>query len=75
MSGLGDMVLDPFVAWHYPNLHVVAGIDFFLPTGDFDKDEAINPGAGYWSIEPLVALTYLSDDGYEANDLIFKITV
>jgi hypothetical protein len=67
MSGLGDMVLDPFVAWHYPNLHVVAGIDFFLPTGDFDKDEAINPGAGYWSIEPLVALTYLSDDGYEAS--------
>jgi hypothetical protein len=28
---------------------------------------AINPGAGYWSIEPLVALTYLSDDGYEAS--------
>lgn len=67
MSGLGDMVFDPFIAWHYPNLHVVAGIDFFLPTGDFDKNEAINPGAGYWSIEPLVALTYLSDDGYEAS--------
>jgi hypothetical protein len=67
MSGLGDMVFDPFIAWHYPNLHLVAGIDFFLPTGQFDKDEAINAGAGYWSYEPLVALTYLNDSGYEAS--------
>jgi hypothetical protein len=67
MSGLGDLVFDPFVAWHYPNLHLAAGVDFTLPTGDFDKDKAINPGAGYWSIEPLVGITYLSDDGYEAS--------
>lgn len=67
MSGLGDMVIDPFIAWHYPNLHLVAGIDFFLPTGSFDEKEAINPGAGYWSVEPLVGLTYLSDGGFEAS--------
>ncbi len=67
MSGLGDMVVDPFIAWHYPNLHLVAGVDFFLPTGKFDKDEAINPGAGYWSVEPLLGVTYLSNSGYEAS--------
>jgi hypothetical protein len=61
------VVFDPFIAWHYPNFHLAAGIDFIFPTGKFDKDEAINPGAGYWSIEPVVGLTYLSDEGYEAS--------
>ncbi len=61
-SGLGDLVLTPFiVGWHRPNLHTIFAVDLFLDTGDDDI------GAGYNTVEPLFAVTYLNDNGFEAS--------
>jgi len=66
--GLGDFVLDPFIlGWHSKNLHVATGIDFVLPIGTYDKSRLANAGRNYWTIEPIVAATFLSDTGFEIS--------
>ena len=66
--GLGDIEVDPLVlGWHWQNLHVVAGPEVFLPTGNYDKGEAANPGRNYWTVEPILAVTFLSDNGFEIS--------
>ncbi|MGB0747533.1 MAG: SphA family protein [Magnetospiraceae bacterium] len=67
-TGIGDIVFDPLIlAWHRPNLHYVAALDFVAPTGSWEATEIANVGANYWSIEPLFAITYLSDSGFEVS--------
>lgn len=65
----GDITFSPFVlAWHKPNLHWLVGLDINMPTGAYDsKDARRSIGANYWSFEPLAAVTYLSDGGWEAS--------
>lgn len=67
-TGLGDITFNPVIlSWHSKNLHVAAGVDINMPTGQYDKTKPLNIGANYWGIEPLVAATYLSDGGFEAS--------
>lgn len=60
-SGLGDIIIDPFIlAWHKPNLHMVAGIDIYTPTGKYDQGELANLGSGTWVYQPVFAITYIT---------------
>lgn len=66
--GVGDIIIDPFIlGWHWPNFHLIAALDIYLPTGHFDASDLANPGRNYWTLEPVVAFTYLSDGGLEAS--------
>jgi hypothetical protein len=66
-SGLGDVIVDPLIlGWHTPNVHVTAGLDVYIPTGAYDEDDLANLGRNYWTLEPVVALTFLSA-GFEAS--------
>jgi hypothetical protein len=66
--GLGDLVVDPFIlGWHSKNLHVATGIDVVIPVGTYDKDRLANAGRNYWTIEPIVAATFLTDSGFEIS--------
>jgi len=66
--GLGDIIVDPFIlSWHSKNWHFATGIDTYIPTGSFNTDNLANPGSNYWTFEPLVAFTYLSDSGIEVS--------
>ncbi len=66
--GLGDIIFNPFIlGWHSKNFHVTAGVDIFAPTGDYDKNHLANPGRNYWTFEPVIGLTYLSDSGIEVS--------
>lgn len=79
VSGIGDMTINPFVlSWHSPDWHVAAGVDINVPTGAYKKtglaangfngaDPRRSIGANYWSFEPLIAVTYLNKDGWEAS--------
>jgi hypothetical protein len=69
VDGIGDITINPFaLSWHRGNWHWVAGIDFNLPTGRYDSgDPRGSIGANYWSMVPLVGVTYLSADGWEAS--------
>jgi len=66
--GLGDLIVDPvIVAWHRKNWHWAAGVDVYVPVGDYDENELANLGRNYWTIEPVVAVTYLNEHGCEAS--------
>ena len=70
--GLGDIIIDPFIlGWHTKNWHVTTGLDIYVPTGNFDApvgpEAKANPGRNYWTFEPIVAFTYLSDGGIEVS--------
>lgn len=66
--GLGDIIIDPFIlGWHSKNWHVTTGLDIYLPTGSYDADNLANIGRNYWTFEPVVAFTYLSDEGLELS--------
>jgi hypothetical protein len=69
VTGLGDITISPFgLNWHLGNWHWVAALDIRLPTGQY---KAGNPrksiGANYWSIEPLFAVSWLSEKGWEIS--------
>ncbi len=67
-SGLGDIVIDPFlVSWHSKNWHQAIGLDIILPTGSYDKNRPVNVGRNYTTFEPIYAVTYISDDGWDLS--------
>ncbi len=66
--GLGDIIIDPFIlGWHTKNLHVTTGIDIYVPVGTYDQDNLANAGRNYWTFEPVLGITYLSDNGFEVS--------
>lgn len=62
-AGIGDIIFSPLVfGWHFgPNFHTVAAVDFYAPTGDYDMGRPATQvlSRNHWTIEPLVAVTYL----------------
>jgi hypothetical protein len=66
--GLGDIIVDPAIfSWHSKNFHAVAAVDVYIPSGQYDKNRLANPGRNYWTFEPILAATYLSDSGFEVS--------
>jgi hypothetical protein len=61
-SLLGDLTVGPFVQWFdtkllgRPFLQRVE-LDLSMPTGQYDKKYALNPGSNHWTIEPFYACT------------------
>jgi len=67
-TGLGDIIVDPFIlGWHSKNLHCVSGIDVYIPSGNYEAMDLANVSRGYWTIEPVVAVTYLGDGGLDVS--------
>jgi hypothetical protein len=67
-SGIGDISISPFLlAWHSKNWHAAAAIDISMPTGQYSKSETFNIGRNYWTFQPIVAGTYLTDNGLELS--------
>ncbi|MDS4013056.1 MAG: transporter [Candidatus Accumulibacter sp.] len=68
--GLGDITIDPLViGWHLPpDWHFTVGLDIYLPTGKWSRTRAGERiGANYYSLEPVVGVTYLNQRGFEAS--------
>jgi hypothetical protein len=68
-GSIGDVLFSPFiVSWHHSkNLHSVAAFDIYTPTGSYDKYRLANVGLNYWTFQPVYAVSYLSDGGWEAS--------
>jgi hypothetical protein len=59
-DGLGDLVIQPvLLTVAFGDLHVLGGFDVSLPTGNYNKDNLVNPGLNYTTVAPQVALTWL----------------
>ncbi|WP_018990245.1 SphA family protein [Aromatoleum toluclasticum] len=69
VTGVGDITFNPLiVAWHTKNLHWLVALDLNMPTGQYKSgDPRKSIGTNYWSIEPIFATTWLSDDGWELS--------
>jgi len=69
--GIGDIIVDPFIlSWHTKNWHFVTAVDVFMPTGSYDMNRIANVGRNYWTFEPIVGFTFLSDGGFEVSSKI-----
>lgn len=67
-TGIGDVVINPFLlGWHFTNWHIAAGIDTVVPVGAYNKNDIANIGRNYWTFEPILAVTYLNSEGWEAS--------
>jgi hypothetical protein len=66
--GIGDIIVDPIIlGWHWPNLHITAGLDIYIPSGSYDKDKLANAGRNTWTLEPVFGITYLDKSGLELS--------
>jgi hypothetical protein len=66
-TGFGDTTFGPALGWHSKNWHLIAALDVNAPTGDHDLEEVALLGRNYWDVEPVLAVTYLSDCGFEIS--------
>lgn len=66
--GLGDLIVDPLIlSWHKPPFHWAAGLDVYVPVGEYDEQEMANVGRNYWTFEPVFAVTWLSPKGIDVS--------
>ncbi len=42
-------------------------MDIILPTGSYDKNNPVNVGRNYTTFEPIYAVTYISDCGWDVS--------
>ena len=66
--GLGDIIVDPIIlGWHSKNIHATVGLDIYIPSGSYNQDRLANIGRNYWTFEPILGITYISDNGFELS--------
>lgn len=68
-TNVGDVFINPFIlGWHGKSWHALTGVDIFLPTGYYNKNDArTSIGANYYAFEPLYAFSYTPKNGVEAS--------
>ena len=60
-SGLGDITVGSEIAFHDGNFHSVAGVDVYLPTGKYDKNDLANIGHNHTAVDVVYAASYATD--------------
>lgn len=65
-SGPGDLDLAGFVDWQQDDSRLVLGLSVVAPTGAYDAQRAVNPGAGkFWTVRPLMLASKVWENGVE----------
>ena len=65
-SGHGDLDLAGFVDWQNDDSRFVLGLSVVAPTGAYDSQRAVNPGAGkFWTVRPLLLASRVWENGLE----------
>ena len=74
-TGIGDMLIGPaLLGWHSERFHQIAGVEFFLPTGKFDKTQIANTSRGYYAVGPTYLFTWFPTNAIEVSgSLIYLI--
>ncbi len=67
-TGLGDFSFAPvLLGWHSPTLHQTAGVELFIPVGDYNVAEPVNTGRNYWGFAPIYAVTWFPAKGIDVS--------
>lgn len=65
-DGLGDMEIAPFVDWQDDISRMTFAMAVVAPTGDYDKNRPVNPGAGnFWTLRPVLSIARVTENGWE----------
>lgn len=65
-SGIADMEIAPFIDFQDDESRVTFALAVVAPTGEYDKDRPVNPGAGnFWTLRPIVTVSRVFDNGWE----------
>lgn len=60
-DGIGDITLIPFwLNWACGDFKWSVVLDVYAPTGSYDTGRLANVGLNYWTFEPMVSFSYLS---------------
>lgn len=67
--GLGDAHLGPVIGFHHSDkFHTAMGVDFVVPTGgEYDKNDLVNLGTNYYTVQAVYAMTYMDPTGFNAD--------
>ncbi|VVP32242.1 hypothetical protein PS862_04433 [Pseudomonas fluorescens] len=67
--GIGDAHLGPVVGFHHSEkFHTAVGVDFVLPTAsEYDKNDLVNLGTNYYTVQAVYAMTYMDPKGFNAD--------
>lgn len=67
--GLGDAHMGPVIGYHHSDkLHTAFGVDVILPTAtEYDKDDLVNLGTNFVTLQAIYALTYLDPAGLNVD--------
>lgn len=66
-SGIGDTTLGTQFFWNTGDWHTLAVLNVIAPTGEYDKNRALNTGFNYWTVRPNFIFSYVPASGYEAS--------
>lgn len=67
-TGLGDLTVGVGLGYHHsPQLHSVVALDAYLPTGRYTKGDIANIGRNYSALEPVYALSYIDQGGFNGD--------
>lgn len=61
-SGIADIIVEPLLlAWHKKRFDASFAVALYLPTGEYDKDAAVNIGKDHFTVQLTQGLTYFFD--------------
>lgn len=64
--GQADIELSSFVDWQGEESRFAAGFAVNAPTGEYNKDRAVNIGTGnYWTVKPLIVASRVFENGLQ----------
>ena len=68
-EGLGDVILIPaMLAWQSGYWTSTAQLFIYTPTGSFDSDKLVNVGLNYWTLNPMLGLSYSNpNNGFNSS--------
>jgi hypothetical protein len=62
-TSFADMALRPLdLGWHTKRADTIAGFQFYIPTGAYERGGSDNIGKGMWTYEPFVGTTVYFDE-------------
>ena len=67
----GVLLAPVLLGWHSQTVHQIAGVQFFLPTRKYDKNQFVNASSGYSSVAPTYWVTWLPIDQVEVDASFF----
>jgi hypothetical protein len=61
-NGFGNIIFNPCIlTWVNGPIHYTAGMDIYIPVGEHEDDQLVNPGKDFWTFEPIFAVTGIFD--------------